>query len=288
VKLFRYYKAEQALSVLNDLEIRTSIPNTLNDPFELSPNIDPSQFTRKRCEAFLRNDHNVQMWYEREGRQRGFTSKKAFKRWYLKDIPRRAAELLPKVPSNVERVRGNFANDFSKHWRLLCASRTANSILMWSHYAANHTGIVIEFDTQEEPFSQIGEWCVLPVVYSAKKPDYVHFNRYSKFQNAMFTVAATKAPDWSYEQEVRIVLAASASTLREVRFLPVTPASITGVYLGCRALPATGAAIRTALSQPHFKHVRLLRAELDHGEYALNFRECRTPALVISDSSSPR
>src|SRR5207249_1304891 len=114
VKLFRYYKAEHALSVLNDLEIRTSIPNTLNDPFELSPNIDASQFTQKRCETFLRNDQNVEMWYKREGRQRGFTSKKAFKRWYLKDIPRRAAELLPKVPRNVEQVRKNFADDFSK------------------------------------------------------------------------------------------------------------------------------------------------------------------------------
>ena len=32
--------------MLNDLELRTSIPNTLNDPFELSPNVDPSQFTK--------------------------------------------------------------------------------------------------------------------------------------------------------------------------------------------------------------------------------------------------
>jgi len=37
--LYRYYRPEHALLVLLDLEIRASIPNTLNDPFELSPNI---------------------------------------------------------------------------------------------------------------------------------------------------------------------------------------------------------------------------------------------------------
>ena len=205
VKLFRYYnKAEHALSVLNDLEIRTSIPNSLNDPFELSPNIDPLQFTQKRCETLLRNDHNVEMWYQREGKRRGFTSKKAFKRWYLKDISRRAAALLPKVPSNVEGVRQNFADGFSRHWRLVCVSRIADSILMWSHYAANHTGIVLEFETDEEPFCQFTDM-ILPIVYSAKKPDYIHFNKYPEFQKGLFSVATTKADDWSYEQEVRIV-----------------------------------------------------------------------------------
>src|SRR6266566_5329668 len=105
MKLFRYYRAEHALSVFQDLEIRTSIPNTLNDPFELSPNIDPAQFTQSKCEAFLRKDYNIDETYRREGRRRGFTNKKAFKRWYLNDVSRRVATLLPKVPANVERVR---------------------------------------------------------------------------------------------------------------------------------------------------------------------------------------
>jgi hypothetical protein len=181
VKLYRYYKAEHALLVLNELEIRTSIPNTLNDPFELSPNINPSQFTQKKTEAFLRADHNVDYWYEREGRKFGFTSRRAYKRQYLKDIPRRAAELLPKVPKNVEVVRKNFADDFSRRWRIVCASQVPDSILMWSHYAANHTGVVLEFDTGEQPFCRITD-LTLPVIYSEKKPDYVHYNKYRDFE----------------------------------------------------------------------------------------------------------
>src|SRR5438552_1796090 len=218
MKLFRYYRAEHALSVLENLEIRTSIPNTLNDPFELSPNIDPTQFTQLRCEAFLRKDNNIDEAYLREGRQRGFTNKKAFKRWYLKDISRRAAALLPKVPTNVERVRSNFLNDFSNRWRLICGSRVADSILMWSHYAQNHSGIVIAFDTDQPPFSQIGEDYILPVKYSATKPAYVHFSSQKDFERALFAVATTKALAWSYEQEMRVILAVSPKTLRDLQF----------------------------------------------------------------------
>jgi Protein of unknown function (DUF2971) len=270
VKLFRYYRAEHALSVLNDLEVRTSIPNTLNDPFELSPNIDPSQFTQQRCEAFLRQDHNVEMWYQREGRQRGFTNKKAFKHWYLKDISRRAAALLPKVPRNVERVRKNFANDFSEKWRLICGSCIPESILMWTHYAANHSGIVLEFDTEEPPFSKLGKY-IFRVTYSEKKPNYVYSNKERDFQKQLFTVATTKAVAWEYEQEIRVIVVASRTALRLKQYLPVTAGSIKGVYLGCRASPDIRAGIRAALNRMHFRHVRLIQAELDPAEYALTF-----------------
>jgi hypothetical protein len=267
MKLYRYYKAEHAVFVLNDLEIRTSIPNTLNDPFELSPNIDPAQFTKRKLEAFLRADHNIDYRYQREGRKFGFTSRRAYKRHYLKDIPRRAAELLPKVPKNVEVVRKDFSNDFSRRWRIVCASQVPDSILMWSHYAANHTGVVLEFDTIEQPFCRITN-LTLPVVYSEKKPDYVHYSKYREFEKTLFTVATTKAADWSYEREVRIIVAAG-TPLRDSLYMPISPASITAVLCGCRMPGVMKLEIRAALKQQQLSHVRLVEAVLHPSEYAL-------------------
>jgi hypothetical protein len=146
LKTFRYYKSEHGLKVLNDLEIRASIPTELNDPFELSPNIDAAQFGQRRLEALMRQDYHIDRAYRLEGRQRGFGSKKEFKRWYLKDVPRRAAERLPKVRKNVEAERRKFALRFGKYWRLICASQVRDSVLMWSHYADKHMGLVLEFD----------------------------------------------------------------------------------------------------------------------------------------------
>jgi hypothetical protein len=272
---YRYYRPGDALLVLRDLEIRTSIPKTLNDPFELSPNIDPAQFTQSRCEAFLRQDYNIDHWYHVEGRKRGFTNKKSFKRWYLKDVPRRAAALLPRVPKNVEGVRKDFLNSFSNRWRLICGSRVPDSILMWSHYAQNHTGMVIGFDTGQVPFSQIGEDYILPVNYSETKANYVHFSKQPEFERQLFVVATTKSSAWSYEQEVRVILAASPKTLREMQFLPITPESISATYLGCRIEPAIRNSMNEILSQQRLRHVSVFGAELHPSEYALRMTQVR-------------
>ena len=274
-RIFRYYKAEHGLKVLNDLEIRASIPTELNDPFELSPNIDPTQFNRRRLEAILRQDFYIERAYRREGRQRGFGSKKRFKHWYLKDVARRAAEALPKIPENVEAIRADFALRFGRYWRLICASLVYDSVLMWSHYAANHTGLVLAFDTAEMPFSQIQKDCWLTVKYTNEKPDYVYSIKEREFRRKMFAVAGTKAKSWSYEEEIRIVL---PSSIREGRFLPLTPKGIAAVYCGCRIAGGDQAAVQVALKHPGLEHIELWEASLNKSEYALRFIQVGPPS----------
>jgi hypothetical protein len=235
----------------------------------LSPNIDAAQFGQRQLEVLLRQHHYVDRAYRLEGRQRGFGSKREFKRWYLKDVPRRVAERLPKVPENVEGVRRKFALRFGKYWRLICASLTNDSILMWSHYADNHTGLVLAFDTDEPPFSKIPDDCWLTVKYSDKKPDYIYSHQEREFRRKMFVVAGTKAIGWSYEKEIRIVLA--DTSLRDRRLLRLTPESIATVYCGCRISEADKGVVDTALKAPHFSHAKMQLGTLDESEYALRF-----------------
>jgi hypothetical protein len=268
-RIFRYYKAERGLEVLNDLETWTSIPTELNDPFEVLPNIDPTQFTKRRLEAILRQDFYIERAYRREGRQLGFGSKKRYKHWYRKDVARRAAEALPKIPKNVEALRGNFPLKFGSYWRLLCTSLVYDSVLMWSHYAAKHTGLVLAFDTAEKPFSEIPKECWLTVKYSDQKPDYVYALKDREFSKKMFAVAGIKAKNWSYEQEIRIVLA--DISLRKGRFLLLTPKSIAAVFCGYRISEEHKAAVQVALKHPEVEHVELWQGALDKSEYALQF-----------------
>lgn len=83
--------------------------------------------------------------------------------------------------------------------RLYCFSAVRDSLLMWSHYADYHSGICLGFST-ESPVLSI----IKPVEYLSEYPKissytvdddtYLRFSLYSK------------AKDWSYEQEWRIVL----------------------------------------------------------------------------------
>ena len=268
MRVYRYYKSEHGLSVLKNLRIRASIPNTLNDPFELSPNIDPAQFTLKKCEAFLRQDHEIDHWYQHEGARLGFTNKKAFKRWYLKDVPRRAAELLPQVPRNVEQVQKNFASEFSEAWRIICCSSVRDSILMWSHYADNHAGLVLELETNEAPFSSISQY-VLTVKYSEKKPEFIYTHKLGAFVKAYLPIAATKALDWAYEKEIRIVL--PRQPLKDGQYVPISPACIKGVYLGCRSSLETQELVLSALRDTKFQNVKFAKAEVNPSQYGLMF-----------------
>ena len=270
MKIFRYYKFDYGLSVLKDLEIRTSVPTELNDPFEIAPNIDPAQFNQKRLEAVLRQDAYVEEAYRKENQRFGLT-KKEFRRLYFKDVPRRAAKALPEIPRNVERMRRDFANKFSKYWRLLCASRVHDSVLMWSHYADKHKGLVLGFDTNYPPFSQMPTDCWLTVTYSERKPDYLYSPDENEFREKMFATAAVKERAWSYEKEVRLVIADKA--LREKRFLPITPQSVIAVYCGCRISAPDKQAVQTALRAPHLQHVEVLSATLDESRYALRFQK---------------
>ena len=142
---------------------------------------------------------------------------------------------------------------------------------MWSHYADNHTGIVLAFDTTKPPFSQIPPDCWLRVRYSDTKPDYVFSHKQQEFQKKMFAVAGTKATAWAYEREVRIIVADTA--LGANRFLSLSPESISAVYCGCRISSGDKAAIEQLIHAEQLGHVDLHLAALSTSEYALEFHE---------------
>ncbi|MBU0903419.1 MAG: DUF2971 domain-containing protein [Gammaproteobacteria bacterium] len=57
----------------------------------------------------------------------------------------------------------------SEEWRgkigILCLTEDPLNILMWSHYAHNHTGICIGFDTESSPFNSAKQ-----VTYNGERP----------------------------------------------------------------------------------------------------------------------
>jgi hypothetical protein len=141
---------------------------------------------------------------------------------------------------------------------------------MWSHYADNHTGLVIELETNEAPFSAIPNH-ILTVKYSEKKPDYIYSHEFGAFTKNMFPVIAAKAIDWAHEKEVRILL--PQNPLQDGVRVPISPACIKGVCLGCRSSPKTEEQVRSVLRSPKFQNVKLIKAEINPSEYALTFIE---------------
>ena len=88
--------------------------------------------------------------------------------------------------------------------RVLCLSKNKDSILMWSHYAQNHTGIIIGFDKNYKFIKNACE-----IQYS-ENPQNIE-GRFLKdlcanndqVKNEYIALFLTKYIDWQYENEVR-------------------------------------------------------------------------------------
>src|SRR6266403_74673 len=123
--------------------------------------------------------------------------------------------------------------------QLLCLSRTYTNILMWSHYARNHTGIVLRLSCAEYEDSPL--LMAREVEYRKEMPllfDHRRLLKYLTGQSALdaetISSAAllTKANDWAYEQEWRVVYHGREPVVfSDDKF---EPRQFTAVYFGCR------------------------------------------------------
>ena len=111
---------------------------------------------------------------------------------------------------------------------VLSLAAARDSTLMWSHYARDHRGIALEFDT--------AIWCdqmpyitgqFFPVLYSEQR---ISLNLVrSEFDEAQFfnSTILTKDRCWESEQEWRIITKNPSS-------LKFPPSALTGIIFGCR------------------------------------------------------
>ena len=162
-----------------------------------------------------------------------------------------------------------------------------DNLLMWAHYASNHTGFVIEFNENNSFFGQGSEIGHLKKVrYSIARPavtlldptlsDMEHIYHWI---NDIFCV---KSEHWEYEQEWRMIVALRncqkviASQQDDICLCELPRSCITGIILGCRMSNENKERILNVLRNDNeYGHVSLRQAEMDEKEFRLRFLEIR-------------
>lgn len=90
--------------------------------------------------------------------------------------------------------------------RISCFAERPDSILMWSHYANFHRGICVEYDLAGD--ANLRE-TIQPVQYLEEQYDVTHLGsphyRPEDISSAIYIAALTKAKEWEYENEWRII-----------------------------------------------------------------------------------
>jgi hypothetical protein len=107
---------------------------------------------------------------------------------------------------------------------MICLSKVPDNILMWSHYASSHSGICLQFEGNVDIKS------IFQVAYDVKYTDeypVIDFTTDPK-DWLLEKGLLTKAKDWEYEREYRIICDAN---LKKIKF---PPESLTGIIFGLK------------------------------------------------------
>ena len=110
---------------------------------------------------------------------------------------------------------------------IFCLTANPDNHLMWVHYAAQHTGYAIGFDTTNEVFSENGA-VPTKVRYVPVPP------KLPPDAEPTADLSCRKAKAWDYEEEWRCVRIFAPSESRSIQF---TPQAIARVILGSKMAP---------------------------------------------------
>lgn len=125
---------------------------------------------------------------------------------------------------------------FEEHFKkigVICLNHNPLNILMWSHYADNHKGFLLEFRFPKNEQLLI-KLDVLPVPVKYAE----HFTK-GKLDNfdviQTYEMLYTKAMDWEYEKEFRMILNAFQSIDDKQRIYNYPQEWLCSIILGCKA-----------------------------------------------------
>jgi hypothetical protein len=224
-KLYKYYPFNtRTLRLITHNHLYYADPRTFNDPLDCKPTIDVDVETYdlqklyvKLLEAARPSDNAI----ERLQRFRYFSENTIDEFGYETDAD--PAEVFKDLLASEVMI---LVNEELGAYGVLSLSATWSSSLMWSHYADQHRGICIEYDTVE-----LANPGLFPVQYASRRSIRASDLMAWKFNDdidakrrVINTYFYSKAKEWRYEKEWRDV--ADTSGIHHLNY------EITAIYCG--------------------------------------------------------
>ncbi len=281
--LYKYVSAER-IDILQNRLIRFTQPNAMNDPFEARPYFEAFATKEGFAKAFADAiRQKPSMW----AYLRGVTQTKMELQACAEkiEIDPDYADLLYKdsgLPNPLPNERDRVYRLFNKNVGILSLSVTPDNLLMWAHYAEEHTGFVLVFDGSHDFFwgndSLLGFAKPEPVVYRAIRP------RTTIEEVTMIELFFIKGSDWKYEKEWRYLKYLNDADDRcggantpAVNLFRLPPKCIMGVILGCyTSQELKDKIVSLRRDDPEFEHLQIQHAGMSTTHYRLIIKEIET------------
>lgn len=185
--LFKYCRInDRTENLISGSQLWFSAPIKLNDPFE--------------CRPWLEFEHTDQQLVEGLARQLRRQNTLLTAHAATANAVAIFLEGRHRNPEMWNTLRDDIIARLTNEVGMLCLSEHNDSILMWSHYGADHTGLCLGFEAT--PYTEFFG-AAQKVSYSDKLPHIQSFNMHPEDQ--VDKIFLTKYSGWSYEDEWRII-----------------------------------------------------------------------------------
>ncbi|TNC52023.1 DUF2971 domain-containing protein [Rubellimicrobium rubrum] len=270
MKLYKYLSFPR-IDVLQGMRIRLTQPQCFNDPFDLRPSF----------QLLSRDDiEQLPLAFDERGLP---TGGRLLTPDILKTIFEFALPTLIELQTSDPSAGAAYSvdnnqlaqNALGDQFGVLSLSSTHDNLLMWAHYAQDHTGFVVELDSSHSFFH--GEELVqsLPRLSAVEYSDTRPVLSVTTIHHPAAFLRKSNA--WSYEQEWRLIRPLNeASDVFDnggrypICLFSLPPEAVTAVFTGVQMLPENYQELTSFIADdPRYRHVRVHHMSLSSHNYRL-------------------
>ncbi|MCI5225410.1 MAG: DUF2971 domain-containing protein [Candidatus Electrothrix sp. AX2] len=166
-------------------------------------------------------------------------------------------------------------NNVINNLGVVCFSESRSNILMWSHYASDHKGVCIEYNSNERPIKFWKNFKFHKVTYQDER----NIDVLSRgFTDSFYDLLTVKSPDWAYEDEHRLITIKGPGPQKQ------TMQSLNGIILGARIKENDKREL--ALFYTTLKNVDKQRRSLKKLKYYIASKDNNTFSININEASN--
>jgi hypothetical protein len=286
VKFYKYCSPEASLAILENQSLKWSNPNEFNDPFdfptEMDYNFDGDQLTAALTEEMVRLVYcGAQIEFEEITPLAKIVIHETEHNTRELVFRKKLQDIMPHIAHNFDKgkvtIRSNF-KEYREKSSVFCVSKTKNNLLMWAHYAKDHTGCTFKFKCipkENRPLciaQKVEYYEEYPVIASLKdKVKHLTGQKIIDNDSIFNKFILAKSSHWQYEEEWRVVKPVGCPA-EGYCYESFIPEELEAIYLGCKIDPEVLKKIKGFI-QKKFKNIKLYQAYTDTQSYGLNFKK---------------
>lgn len=276
--LYKYTSVKAAKYVIESQAFRWSAPTKFNDPFDHQTGFSfdytgadlANALTQISESAIFGNEPfnpPYQTQYGNLLRMMRAIRDRLGRDEVMKELRDAGLEIAGNFPKHCQQLNDEITS-FLTHSRVLCLTEAPDNVVMWSHYADEHRGVVFKLRRLEEEdhrliIAQPVEYINTPLPFLSLR-DYIENlvgldNHDTNSQ--VWKIAYRKHEDWSYEREWRIHVPLLDEPAGDgYSYYPEPKELFEAIYLGCR-MEQTDVDAFIQLAKTHLPNTQVFKAK---------------------------